>query len=194
MAHTDRLLTVLGICGSLRRDSYNRMALDAARRLAPAGMTIEPFESLGEIPLYNEDVRTAGLPSAVQELRDRIKAADALLLVTPEYNYSVPGVLKNAIDWASRPPEQPFEDKPMAIMTASPGMFGGVRCQYHLRQCFVYLDAKILNRPEVFINNTPQKFAEDGTLKDEGTANAITGLLEGLRAWTGRLKSSALTI
>jgi chromate reductase len=99
-------------------------------------------------------------------------------------------VLKNAIDWASRPPEQPFVDKPMAIMTAGPGMFGGVRCQYHLRQCFVYLDAKILNRPEVFINNAPQKFAEDGTLKDEGTAKAIGGLLEALRVWTVRLKGS----
>ena len=190
MADLTRPLTVLGVCGSLRRGSYNRMALEAARRLAPAGMTIESFESLRDVPLYDEDLEKQGLPAPVQDLRACVKAADAVLLVTPEYNYSVPGVLKNAIDWASRPPEQPFADKPMAIMTAGPGMFGGVRCQYHLRQCFVYLDAKILNRPEVFINNAPQKFAEDGTLKDEGTAKAIGGLLEALRVWTVRLKGS----
>ena len=182
---------VLGICGSLRRGSYNRMALEAARWLAPAGMTIEPFEALRDIPPYDGDLESAGFPPVVQDLRARIKAADALLLVTPEYNYSVPGVLKNAIDWASRPPEQPFEGKPAAIMSAGPGMFGGVRCQYHLRQCFVYLDAKILNRPEVFINNAPKKFAEDGTLNDEGTAKAIGGLLEALKVWTVRLKGSS---
>ena len=183
-------LTVLGVCGSLRRGSFNRMALEAARKLAPEGVTIDVFEGLRDIPPYDEDVRSGGLPPAVQELRDRIKAADAVLLVTPEYNYSVPGVLKNAIDWASRPPEQPFEDKPMAIMSASPGLFGGVRAQYHLRQCFVYLDAKILNRPEVFIGEAGKKFADDGTLTDERAAKAIAGLLEGLRAWTVRLKGS----
>ena len=185
-----RRLTVLGVCGSLRRASYNRMALREAQKLAPADMTIEAFESLGQIPLYDEDLEKQGLPAPVQEFRARIKAADALLLVTPEYNYSVPGVLKNAIDWASRPPEQPFQDKPMAIMSAGPGAFGGVRCQYHLRQCFVYLDAKLLNRPEVFVGQAGQKFAEDGTLKDEATAKAIAGLLEGLRAWTLRLRGS----
>ena len=185
---TTRPLTVLGVCGSLRRGSYNRMALEAARRLAPAGMTVEPFEALRDIPLYDEDLEKQGLPAPVQDLRTRIKAADAVLLVTPEYNYSVPGVLKNAIDWASRPPEQPFADKPTAIMSASPGMLGGARAQYHLRQCFVYLDAKILNRPEVFVSQAGQKFAADGTLNDERTAKAIAGLLDALAAWTMRLK------
>ena len=188
MADLTRPLTVLAVCGSLRRGSYNRMALEAARRLAPAGMTVEPFEALRDIPLYDEDLEKQGLPAAVQDLRARIKAADALLLVTPEYNYSVPGVLKNAIDWASRPPQQPFADKPTAIMSASPGMLGGARAQYHLRQCFVYLDAKILSRPEVFIGEAGKKFAGDGTLTDERTTKAIVGLLEGLRAWTVRLK------
>jgi chromate reductase, NAD(P)H dehydrogenase (quinone) len=181
-------LNVLGIAGSLRRGSHNRMALRAAQRLAPAGMVVEAYEGLGEIPPYDEDVRAAGLPAAVEDLRRRIAAADALLLVTPEYNYSVPGVLKNAIDWASRPPDQPFEDKPVAIMSASPSTFGGVRAQYHLRQCFVYLDAKILNRPEVFIGQCGQKFAEDGTLTDEATARHIGAQLEALAAWTRRLK------
>lgn len=183
-------LTVLGICGSLRRASYNRMALREAQKLVPADMTVEVFESLGQIPLYDEDLEKQGLPAPVQDLRSRIKAADALLLVTPEYNYSIPGVLKNAIDWASRPPEQPFRDKPMAIMSAGPGAMAGVRCQYHLRQCFVYMDAKILNQPEVFIGNAPQKFAEDGTLKDEATSKIIAKLLEGLRAWTMRLQQT----
>lgn len=182
------MLTVLGLSGSLRQGSYNRMALRAAQKLAPAGMTIETFDRLGEIPPYDEDVKQQGFPPAVQELRERIKAADALLIVTPEYNYSVPGVLKNAIDWASRPPEQPFADKPLALLSASPGMLGGVRAQYHLRQSFVSLDAKLLNRPEAFIGQCAQKFAEDGTLTDEKTAAAIGALLEGLRAWTLRLR------
>jgi chromate reductase, NAD(P)H dehydrogenase (quinone) len=155
-------LNVLGIAGSLRRGSYNRMALRAAQKLAPAGMEIEAYEGLRDIPLYDE--------------------------VTPEYNYSVPGVLKNAIDWASRPPDQPFDDKPVAIMSASPGALGGARAQYHLRQCFVYLDAKLLNRPEVMIGQCAQKFAADGTLTDEATATQIGKQLEALAAWTRRLK------
>jgi chromate reductase, NAD(P)H dehydrogenase (quinone) len=181
-------LNVLGIAGSLRRGSYNRMALRAAQKLAPAGMEIEAYEGLRDIPLYDEDVRAAGLPAAVEDLRRRIAAADALLLVTSEYNYSVPGVLKNAIDWASRPPDQPFDDKPVAIMSASPGALGGARAQYHLRQCFVYLDAKLLNRPEVMIGQCAQKFAADGTLTDEATATQIGKQLEALAAWTRRLK------
>jgi chromate reductase len=183
-----RAMRVLGIAGSLRQGSYNRLALRAAQKLAPAGMEILPFEHLREIPPYDEDVKAQGFPLAVQQLRDAIRAADALLIVTPEYNYSVPGLLKNAIDWASRPPEQPFLDKPMAIMGASPAAIGTARAQYHLRQCFVYLDAKILNRPEVMIGQTAQKFAADGTLTDEATAKAIAALLEGLKAWTLRLQ------
>lgn len=181
-------LEVLGLCGSLRQGSYNRMALRAAQKLAPEGMAITAFEELRAIPPYDEDVKAQGFPPPVQALRERIKTADALLIVTPEYNYSVPGVLKNAIDWASRPPEQPFADKPIAIMGASPGMFGTARAQYHLRQCFVFLDAKILNRPEVMIGQVPQKFDQDGNLTDEATAKFIRGLLEALAAWTLRLR------
>src|SRR5439155_23545899 len=121
--------------GSLRRASYNRGLLRAARSLAPKGMNIHILDIL-DIPLYNEDVHERGFPEAVAQFRARIRAADALLIVTPEYNYSVPGVLKNAIDWASCPPEQPFQDKPIAIMGASTGLFGTTRAQRHLRQMF----------------------------------------------------------
>jgi chromate reductase, NAD(P)H dehydrogenase (quinone) len=128
-------IRVLGISGSLRRGSFNTAALRAARELVPTGMELEIYEGLREIPPYDDDLRQGqGYPPAVAELRARIKAADALLIATPEYNYSVPGVLKNAIDWASRPPEQPFDGKPIAIMGASPGALGTARAQYHLRQ------------------------------------------------------------
>lgn len=180
-------LKVLGIAGSLRQGSYNRMALWAAQKLAPAGMVVEAHDGLRDIPAYDDDVRLAGFPAVVQDLRDRVRAADALLLVTPEYNYSIPGVLKNAIDWVSRPPDQPFADKPIAIMGASSGVLGTARAQYHLRQCFIYLDAKLLNRPEVMIGQAPQKFAADGTLTDETTAKLIGELLAALKAWTLRL-------
>src|SRR6185437_5600598 len=134
-------LKVLGLCGSLRRGSFNRMALKAAAELVPAGMSLDIYDGLADIPPYNDDVREKGYPAPVQALRDRIAAADAVLFVTPEYNYSVPGVLKNAIDWASRPPAQPFDGKPVAIMGASMGLFGTARAQYHLRQTCVFINA-----------------------------------------------------
>src|SRR5918997_1838619 len=143
-------MKILGISGSLRKGSFNSGALRAAQSLAPEGMTIEVAE-IGDIPLYNEDVRTAGLPPSVERFRGEIAAADALLVVSPEYNFSVPGVLKNAIDWASRPPNQPFNEKPVAIMGASGGPVGTARAQYHLRQVLYGLNAYVLNKPEVFI-------------------------------------------
>ncbi len=151
---TEHELRVLGISGSLRRQSYNTAALRAAQELAPPGMRIETAD-ISAIPLYNEDVRERGFPPAVEVFREQIRRADALLLVTPEYNYSIPGVLKNAIDWASRPPEQPFAGKPAAVMGASPGFTGTARAQYHLRQAAVFLDLRLLNRPEVMIGNAP---------------------------------------
>jgi chromate reductase, NAD(P)H dehydrogenase (quinone) len=180
-------IKVLGLCGSLRRGSFNRMALKAAIELAPQGMTIEPFERLTDIPLYNEDVLEAGYPPTVQELRQRIASADAVLFVSPEYNYSVPGVLKNAIDWASRPPSPPFDGKPVAIMGASPGLFGTARAQYHLRQICVFVNAFPLNRPEVMIAQAQQKFDADGRLKDDQTRKFIGDLLQNLADWTRRL-------
>jgi chromate reductase len=178
---------ILGISGSLRRGSYNTMALEAARRLLPAGAALE-LHGLRDIPAYDDGVRVAGFPPAVTALRDAVRAADALLLATPEYNYSFSGVLKNAIDWVSRPPEQPFADKPIAVMSASMGVLGGVRAQYHLRQCFIFLDAKLLNRPEVMIGQAQGKFAADGTLTDEPTAKILGELLQALVDWTRRLE------
>jgi chromate reductase len=180
-------LRVLGLCGSLRRDSFNRKALKAAIGLAPGGMAIESFDRLEAIPLYNEDVREQGFPVPVCELRAAIARADALLFVTPEYNYSVPGVLKNAIDWASRPPDQPFNGKPCAIMGASISMLGSARAQYHLRQSCVFLNMFPLNQPEVMIANAADRFGPDGALKDEKSARLIRQLLEALAAWTRRL-------
>jgi chromate reductase len=181
-------ISVLGFAGSLRQGSYNKAALRAALELAPAGMTIETFD-LSPIQPYNEDVKQHGFPPPVQEFREKIRAADALLIVTPEYNYSIPGVLKNAIDWASRPPDQPFEEKPIAIMGASPGRLGSARAQYHLRQCFVFLNGLVINRPEVMIGNASEKFDEQGRLTDQPTRELIAKLLAALVDWTHRCRT-----
>jgi chromate reductase len=179
-------IKVLGICGSLRKGSYNKMALMAAIELAPPGVAIETFD-IAAIPLYNDDVRAAGWPKPVEELRAKVKAADALLFVTPEYNYSMPGVLKNAIDWVSRPPDQPFNGKPCAIMGASPGPTGTARAQYHLRQSFVFVNLYPINKPEVMIAACQNKFDANGKLVDETTRGFIKDLLTALEAWTRRL-------
>jgi chromate reductase len=176
-------LTFLGISGSLRAKSLNTAALHAAAALLPEGVSLK-FADLADIPLYHGDVEAQGLPAPVQALRAQIKAADALLICSPEYNYSVPGVLKNAIDWASRPPEQPFAGKPIAIMGASPGMLGSARAQYHLRQVFIFMDGKVLNKPEVMIPGAMGKFDADGKLTDEPTRQAIAAQLVALKAWT----------
>ena len=183
-------MNVIGISGSLRKGSFNTAALRAAQGLAPEGMTIERAE-IGDLPLYNDDVRAAGFPPPAERLRAQIAAADAVLLVTPEYNYSISGVLKNAIDWASRPPNQPFEAKPVAIMGASPGLFGSARAQYHLRQMLIFLNAMPVNRPEVMIGQAQNKFDADGNLTDEPTREFIRKLLVSLRDWTLRLQRSA---
>ena len=183
----DTPIRVLGISGSLRQGSFNTAALLAAMELAPAGMQIERAH-IDDIPLYNEDLRTQGFPAPVERLREQVRRADALLIVTPEYNYSVPGVLKNAIDWVSRPPEQPFAGKPTAIMGASPGFTGSARAQYHLRQMFVFLDALLINRPEVMIGGAHERFDAAGHLTHEPTREIIGKLLVALAAWTRRLQ------
>src|SRR5260370_8821382 len=156
-----KAITVLAICGSLRQGSYNKAALRTAIEEKPPGMTIESAD-IGSIPLYNEDVRALGFPPPVERLRSQIAAADALLFVTPEYNYSMPGVLKNAIDWASRPPDQPFAGKPVALMGAGAGMAGTARAQYDLRRSCVFLAIHPLNNPEVLIAQPPTKFDTPG--------------------------------
>ena len=176
-------ITVLGICGSLRRSSYNMAALRTATELKPSGMTIE-IADISQFPLYNEDVRAQGFPPPVETLRQQIKAADALLFVCPEYNYSMSGVLKNAIDWASRPPDQPFAGKPAAIMGAAAGMAGGARAQSDLRRSCVFLDIHPINKPEVFIGQAQTKFDADGHLTDEAARGFIRDMLVALETWT----------
>lgn len=181
-----KLVKTLGISGSLRKASFNSAALRAAQELVPEGMSLE-IADISEIPLYNDDVRAAGYPAPVQRLRDQIAAADALLFATPEYNYSMSGVLKNAIDWASRPPEPPVIGKPVAIMGATPSLWGTTRAQYHLRQCFVFLNMFPVNKPEVLIAQAGNKFDAQGKLTDQPTRELIGQLLVALRDWTRRL-------
>lgn len=180
-------MNVLGISGSLRQGSYNSMALRAAQKLAPAGMQIE-IADIAAVPLYNDDVRAAGFPPAVLALKQQIRAADAVLLVTPEYNFSIPGVLKNTLDWLSRPPEPPFDGKPVAIMGASPGPVGTARVQYDLRKVLVFMNSFTVNKPEVFISHAAGKFSEKGELTDEATAKFIGDLLLSLQALAQRVK------
>jgi chromate reductase len=183
-------LNVLALCGSLRRESLNRAALRAAEALAPdAGLAID-VASIADVPPYDEDVYAKGFPPPVERLRGQIRAADALLFVTPEYNYSMPGVLKNAIDWVSRPPDQPFAGKPAAIMGASPSMFGSARAQYHLRQTLVFLDVLPINKPEVMIASAHERFDAEGRLTHAPTRDLIGKLLAALAAWTRRLKTA----
>ncbi|HTH50113.1 MAG TPA: NAD(P)H-dependent oxidoreductase [Candidatus Limnocylindria bacterium] len=184
----NKALTILGIAGSLRRQSYNRAALRAAQQLLPPDATLEIVELEG-IPLFNEDTEPAP-PAAVVEFKRRIRAADALLFATPEYNYSIPGVLKNAIDWASRPHgDNSWSGKPAAIMGASPSGLGTVRAQYHLRQVFVFLNIHPVNEPEVMIANAAKHFDAEGNLKDEATRAYIRKLLVNLVEWIRRLQS-----
>ena len=181
----NKSLTILGIAGSLRRQSYNRSALRAAQQLVPVGVTLDIFE-LDGIPVYNED-EDANPPAKVTELKQRVRAADALLFATPEYNYSIPGGLKNAIDWASRPyGDNAWFGKPAAIMGVTPGSLGTVRAQYHLRQVFVFLNIFPINQPEVMIGNAAERFDQQGNLKDEGAKDFIRKLLQNLADWTRR--------
>lgn len=180
---SDDGLRVLGFAGSLRRGSLNRALLSAAQELAPAGMAIEIFDLAG-VPLYDEDLRQAGLPEAVAALRAGIAAADAVLIATPEYNFSFSGVVKNAIDWASRPPDQPFEGKPIAILGASPSRLGTARAQYQLRQCFIYLDGRVMNRPEMMLGDARQAFDDAGRLTDARAREQLAGFLAALAAFS----------
>ena len=180
---------VLGISGSLRKSSNNSGLLRAANELLPEGMTLEIFD-LSAIPLYNNDLLAEGLPPAVQEFKARIAAADALLIATPEYNYSIPGVLKNAIDWASRPlNESPFSGKPLAIMGAG-GVMGTSRAQSHLRQIAAGMNLLALNKPEVMLQRAWEKFDQNGNLTDETSRKQVKDLMAGLREWTIRLRGS----
>jgi chromate reductase len=184
-------LRILGIAGSIRKKSFNRAALRAAVQLAPEGMKIEVFDLEG-IPPFNADLE-GEMPAIVTQFKEKIRSSDAILICTPEYNYSVPGVLKNAIDWASRPPgDNAWNAKPVAIMGASTGRFGTARAQYHLRQSLVYLNMYVLNRPEVMISEAAKKFDAEGNLTDEETRKRIVELLTALGVWMRGLRAGGI--
>jgi chromate reductase len=168
-------LDVISICGSLRKGSYNAMVARALPGLAPAGMSITPAPSFADFPIYNADIQNEqGFPAAVIAFADAIRAADGVIIVTPEYNFSVPGGLKNALDWVSRLPNQPFAEKPVAIQSASPGPVGGARMLYDLRKILVFLEAFTLNKPEIFVNSVTSRVNEKtGELTDETTRDFI---------------------
>lgn len=179
-------IRILGIAGSLRRESYNRAALRAATQLVPEGTIIDVFE-LDGFPGFNQDEEQHP-PAKVVEFKRRIREADAILIVTPEYNYSVPGVLKNAIDWASRPyGDSAWNGKPAAIMGSSIGSIATARAQYHLRQMMVFLNMFPINQPEVMIGNAQDRFDSQGNLTDDATKNLIRQLLQNLVEWTQRI-------
>ncbi len=187
----DSAIRILGIPGSLRRQSYNQAALRAASQLLPQGVTLDVFEIDG-LPGFNQDDEQ-NPPAKVVEMKKRIREADAILFATPEYNYSVPGVLKNAIDWASRPyGDSAWSGKPVAIMGASVGAIGTARAQYHLRQMFVFLNMYPLNQPEVMIGNASTRFDAQGNLTDDGSKQLIRQLLQALADWTRKLKTDSV--
>lgn len=184
----EKKIKIVGFTGSLRKQSYNRALLQAALGLTPPGADLEIF-NLDQIPLYNQD-EEMNLPESVVRLKAKVSEADAILIATPEYNYSIPGVLKNALDWGSRPyGTNVWDNKPVAIMGASVGAQGTSRAQYHLRQIFVYLNMYPLNRPEVMIASAHDRFDAKGNLTDPKTRQKITELLTALIAFT-RQKSS----
>jgi chromate reductase, NAD(P)H dehydrogenase (quinone) len=171
----DRTFNVVCICGSLRRGSYNRMVMQALPALAPPNMQLREAPSFAEFPLYNADLQEAdGIPPPAQKLADAIRAADGVIFNSPEYNFSIPGGLKNAIDWVSRVQNQPFAGKPVALQSATGGPLGGGRMQYDLRRAMIFLDAITLNRPEIFIGNCAQKIdAKTGQITDQQTVTFI---------------------
>ncbi len=180
-------MKILGIAGSLRSGSYNKMLIRAAAELTPEGMTVETFDLEG-IPLYNHDVEVAGDPERVVVLKEAIHAADGLLIATPEYNHSMSAVIKNAIDWASRPPKpNSLDGKPVAIMGASPGITGTVRAQEHLRSTLLNPGALVMPKPELLVFRVREKVNEEGKLTDERTRELMTGFLENFREWFERV-------
>jgi len=180
-------IKVMGLSGSFRKGSYNTMLLHTAKELAPAGMNIEIYDYT-DIPLYNDDIRTQGYPPTVQKFRATIAASDAILFASPEYNYSVSGVLKNAIDWASRAPNMPFDGKTGAVMGASQGLIGTARSQRDLRWIMSGLNVYMVNLPHVYLGGAAQKFDANGKLTDQAARDFIKQLLENLRDLTLRLK------
>src|SRR6266513_4830990 len=186
-------LNVLTICGSLRKGSYNAMVQRALPALAPSGMALKPAPSFAEFPLYNADIQNStGFPAPVNALADAIRVADGVIFCSPEYNFSIPGGLKNAIDWVSRLQNQPFAGKPVALQSASPGPLGGARVQYDLRKSMMCLDAFTLNKPEIFIGVCASKFDEKtGELKDEVTRGLLKQQLASFATFIARVAAKS---
>jgi chromate reductase, NAD(P)H dehydrogenase (quinone) len=180
-------LKILGISGSLRKASYNTAALKTCAELMPAGMAMT-YARLDDLPLFNQDVFDAGLPESAKRFRAEVAAADGLLIASPEYNFSLSAALKNAIDWGSRPPNQVFQDKPIAIFSASQGPMGGARVQYDLRRILGQLWGHVLPRPEVFIGSAAGKFDAQGKLTDETTRKFLGELMAGFKTWIIRMQ------
>jgi chromate reductase len=185
----ERPLDVLVICGSLRKGSYNAALARMLPALAPAGMALRDAPSFANFPIYNFDIQnTSGFPADVTAWADSIRSADAVIIVSPEYNWSIPGGLKNAIDWVSRMKEQPFKDKPVALQSAAGGILGGSRAQYHLRQSLTSVDAILFGRPEVIVTFAPQKFHEQTLeFKDPTAIDLIKQQLAGFEKFARRL-------
>ena len=184
-----RQLDVLVICGSLRKGSYNAAIARTLPALAPGGMALRFAAPFADFPIYDADIQTgSGFPAQVTAWADAIRSADGLIIVSPVYNWSIPGGLKNAIDWVSRMKDQPFKDKPVALQSAAGGILGGSRAQYHLRQCLTSIDAILFGRPEVIVTFAPQKFDEKTlTLKDATALDLIRQQLAGFEMFVRRL-------
>ena len=186
----DKKLDVLVVCGSLRKGSYNAALGRMLPGLAPAGITLRNAPSFERIPIYNFDVQQGGFPAEVAAWADAVRSADGVIVVSPEYNWSIPGGLKNAIDWVSRMKEQPFKDKPVALQSAAGGLLGGSRMQYHLRQTFLSIDALVLGKPEVIVAFAAQKFDEKTLeLKDQGAIDLIRQQLAAFERFIHRHKA-----
>jgi chromate reductase len=185
----EKTLNVITICGSLRKGSFNRIVMKVTIGMAPAGMTIKEAPSFAEFPIYNADIQNStGFPAPVQTLADAIRAADGVIINTPEYNFGIPGGLKNALDWVSRLKDQPFAGKPIALQSASPGPIGGGRVQYDLRKAFVFLDAFVLNKPEIFVGNCGSKIDEkSGEITDQATKDFIKQQLAAFATFIARV-------
>ena len=183
-------LNILVICGSLRKGSYNAALTRALPELAPPGMTFTMAPAHDVMPMYNADIQEAsGFPPAAEDLAAAIRAADGVIVVSPEYNWTIPGALKNAIDWVSRMKDQPFKDKPVAIQSCSQGPLGGSRMQYHMRMMFTYLNAFIFGTPEVIVAAAQTKFDKDMKLVDENTRNFVKQQLAGFAKFIERVKA-----
>jgi chromate reductase len=184
-------LHFLGISGSLRKGSFNTMLLKTALSVVPEGTSTE-IAVISDFPLYDADLEIANYPVTVMRVKEQIRKADALVIATPEYNYSMSGVLKNAIDWISRPPkDSPFFEKPFAILSASTGILGGVRAHYHLRQSSIFLNMHPLNRPEVIVAKAQDKFDSEGNFTDEAGKDLIKKQMAALAEWTRRLQQKS---